>query len=269
MSIYGVEQTYRYGVFSFQVAFDSGSETSLHQRDIFWKEGKGQERWVRSFYFDDVVEHHMRAFCKRFAEDDVYRQAAIAETTDWAIRDRLFRRNSAPEFWQESLLVKQLGGVFNTHSFFKKHWKAITDAEDYQSLVQFDRAFEPSKDEFDPEIRLAVNLFNEIDGVVTKFSCQGVSRLFHYEGLDILADTPHARFAYIWFELCSVSIEHLLQTYAPDWVSYEVRNKTFRLMLTTSAKGGKVGKLERMRKRRCRLSFQLWTCCRAKVVTNG
>jgi hypothetical protein len=228
VTIYGGEKTFRYDTFSFQVAFDSGNETGFEQRDIYWREGKSEERWVRSFYFDDVVEQHMRAFCKRFAEDQAYRQASIARTTDWAVRDRLFRRNSAPEFWQKSLLVDQLGSVTKVYLFFKKHWKVITSTDDYQSLMQLDSAFQPSRGELDPEIRDAVNLFNEIEGVKTKFSCQGVSRLFEYEGLSILADTPHARLAYISFDSCPASIEHLLQTYAPGIASYELWNKTFQ-----------------------------------------
>ena len=228
MTIYGIEKTYHYGLFSFQVAFDSGNETGLEQRDIFWREGKNEERWVRSFYFDDVVEQHMRAFCKQFAEDEAYRQASIAQTVDWAVRDRLFRRNNGGEFWQNSLLVEQLGSVPKVYLFFKKHWKVITSSDEYQSLKQRDSEFQPSSGGLDPEIRNAVNLFNEITSVKTKFSCQGVSGLFEYERLNILADTPHARLAYISFELCPSSIEQLLQTYAPDIASYERWNKTFQ-----------------------------------------
>ncbi len=212
MTIYGIEQTYWYGDFSFQIVYDSGNETGLDQRDIHWQERKSEPRWVRSFYFNDVVEQHMRAFCKRFAEDEPYRQASIARTTDWAIRDRLFRRNAAAEFWQKSLLTEKLGSVPKMYSFFKKHWKNITSSVEYQTLMQIDNAFQPSRGELDPEIQQAVNLFNEIEGVKTKFSCQGVSRTYEYEGFNILADTPHTRLAYISFDSCPTPIAHLLQT---------------------------------------------------------
>src|SRR5687767_3513184 len=98
MTIYGVEQKCRYCAFLFEIAYDSGNEVSLEQRDVHWSESKGASRWIRSFYFEDVNEQHMRAFCKRFAEDDVYRKNCLEKTTAWAIRDRLFQRNISPEF---------------------------------------------------------------------------------------------------------------------------------------------------------------------------
>ncbi len=222
MSIYGVERKYRYSAFVFEVAFDSGNEANLDQRDIFWSEPPGDSRWVRSFYFDDVNDQHMRNFCKRFAEDESYRIACLEQKTDWAIRDRLFRRNIGQEYWQDSLVKRAFDGdVPAVYNFFKKHWKTIVDLEEYQRIYQLDNAFQPSHDEFDPGIREAVESFNQIPGVQTLFSCQGVTKTILYENLDILVDSPHARLAYIRFKTIPETIEAVLQTYAPSIAQYK------------------------------------------------
>jgi hypothetical protein len=222
MSIYGVERKYRFGDFRFEVAYDSGNEASLEQRDIYRSEQPPSDpRWVRSFYFEDVSEHHIRAFCKRFAEDETYRRNCLEQKTDWAIRDRLFRRNIASEHWQESPVVKPLGGVPAAYDFFKEHWKAIVSLEEYQRIQHIDSAFEPSRYEIDPEIREAVECFNQIPGVKTKFSCQGVTKTIIYENLNILVDSPHARLAYISFETLPSLVESMLQTYSSSIAQYK------------------------------------------------
>jgi hypothetical protein len=226
MTVYGVERQYRYGAFLFQIAYDSGNEVGLEQRDIHWSEGHGDPRWVRSFYLEDVNDHHIRVFCKRFAEDEAYRQNCLEQKTDWATRDRLFRRNIAPEFSQKSLLVEQVGGVPEAYDFFKKHWKSIVALEEYQRIQRIDTAFEPSRHELDPEIRGAVECFNEIPGVKTRFSCQGVTQMLIYENLNILVDSPHARLAYISFETLPSSIESVLHTDSPSIAQYKPLSKT-------------------------------------------
>ncbi|MCI0712993.1 MAG: hypothetical protein L0154_22750 [Chloroflexi bacterium] len=222
MTIYGVERKYNYGTFRFEVAYDSGNEASLDQRDIYWSEPLGESWWVRSFYFDDVNDHHMRNFCKRFAEDESYRKTCLEQKTDWAIRDQLFRRNIGPEHWQDSLVKRAFNGdVPGVYNFFKKHWKTIVELEEYQRIQQIDTTFQPSRYELDPRIREAVECFNQIPGVKTMFSCQGVTGTIIYENLDILVDSPHARFAYIRFETLPEAIESALQTYAPSIAQYK------------------------------------------------
>ena len=222
MTIYGVENTYRYGVFRFEVAYDSGSETSLDQRDIHWSQPPDKKtHWVRSFYFDDVNDRYMQNFCRKFAENENYRQDCLEQKTDWAVRDGLFRRNISPGFWQESLVVELLGGDSAAYEFFKKHWKTIVNLEEYQRIQQIDSAFEPSQYEIDPEIREAVEAFNQVPGVETRFSCQGVTKTIPYENLEILADTPHGRLAYISFESVPSSIEPALRAYAPSIAQYK------------------------------------------------
>lgn len=217
MTIYGVERKYRYGAFVFEVGFDSGNEASLDQRDIYWSEPPGESRRVRSFYFEDVNEPYMRNFCKRFAEDENYRKACLEQKTDWAIRDRLFRRNIGPEHRQDSLVERAFDGdVPAVYNFFKKHWKTIVELEEYQRIHQIDNAFQPSRYELDPGIREAVESFNQIPGVQTLFSCQGVTKTILYENLDILVDSPHGHFAYIRFETVPEAIESVLQAYVEN-----------------------------------------------------
>ena len=219
MTLYGIETKLSFPPYRFQVTFDSGAEVGLDQRDIEWSEqdqfGRWSEpRWVRAFYFEDCDRQHIRNFCKKFAQDQAYRAACLDDTTDWAQRDDLFRRNIAPSLlWHESAVIRTLGDPEQAYAFFKQHWKAIITQPAYQQILAADSTFEPSITILDPEIQAVVQLFNTIPGVRTKFSCQGVSGTVRYANLDILVVTPHERFGYIWFDTIPPLIEQQLIHY--------------------------------------------------------
>lgn len=218
MTIYGIETTLSIPPYRLQVTFDSGAEVSLDQRCIEWSKqdqnGRWSEpQWVRSFYFEDCDQRHIRNFCNKFAEDHAYRNACLQRTTDWSQRDCLFVRNIAPFLWQESVIVRMLGDPQQAYTFFKRHWKAIITHPTYQQILATDSAFQPSSTILDPEIQAAVQLFNTIPAVRTKFSCQGVSGTVRYSNLDILVVTPHERFGYISFDTIPPIIEQQLILY--------------------------------------------------------
>jgi len=135
MTLYGVEETYHFGEFKFEVGFDSGFETGLDQRDV-WVTGlpverdeNDKSRHLRAFYFDEVNNTHIRAFCKKFAEDAEYREQCLAQTTDWAIRNALFYRNIG---MVETPAMQSLHGEQNLWGFLKEHWwEQILDSQNY------------------------------------------------------------------------------------------------------------------------------------------
>ncbi len=219
MTLYGIETKLSFPPYRFHVTFDSGAEVGLNQRDIEWSEQDqsghwSEPLWVRSFYFEDCDRQYIRNFCKKFAQDEAYRTACLDGATDWAQRDDLFRRNIAPSMsWQESAVIRTLGDPEQAYAFFKKHWKAIITQPTYQQILADDSTFQPSSTILDPGIQAAVQLFNTILGVRTKFSCQGVSGTVCYANLEILAVTPHERFGYIWFDTMPPPIEQQLIHY--------------------------------------------------------
>lgn len=219
MTLYGIETTLSFPPYRFHVTFDSGAEVGLDQRDVEWSEQDqfghwSEPLWVRSFYFEDCDQQHIRNFCKKFAQDQAYRTACLDGATDWSQRDSLFVRNIAPSLlWQESTVIRTLGGPQQTYVFFKQHWKEIITQPTYQQILAADSTFQPSSTIIDPEIQAAVQLFNTIPGVRTKFSCQGVSGTVSYANLEILVVTPHERFGYIRFDTILPPIEQQLIHY--------------------------------------------------------
>jgi hypothetical protein len=218
MTVYGIETTLSFLPYRFHVTFDSGAEVGLHQRCIEWSEQDqdghwSEPRWVRSFYFEDCDQRYIRNFCKKFAQDQAYRSACLRGTVDWSQRDRLFVRNITPSLWQASAVIRTLGDPQQAYAFFKQHWKAIITHPTYQQILAADSMFQPSSTNLDPEIEAAVQLFNTIPAVRTKFSCQGVSGTVCYANLDILVVTPHERLGYIWFDTIAPPIEQQLIDY--------------------------------------------------------
>jgi hypothetical protein len=237
MTLYGIETKLSFPPYRFHVTFDSGAEVGLDQRDVEWREqdqcGRWSEPlWVRSFYFEDCDQQHIRNFCKKFAQDQAYRSACVRGTTDWSQRDRLFVRNIAPPFWQASAVIRTLGDPQQAYAFFKQHWKAIITHPSYQQILAADSTFQPSSTIVDPEIQAAVQLFNTVPAVRTKFSCQGVSGTVCYANLDILVVTPHERFGYIWFDTIPPATEQQLIHYLTASSGAEYQQSVKQLVST-------------------------------------
>ena len=97
------------------------------------------------------------------------------------------------------------------YQFFDTHALRIIRHSDYQRIYQQDMVFQPQSHQFDPNIAEIVSDFNQIDGVRTLASCQGVSGMVPYQNYEILTLSPHARYAYIWFVDMPDSIKSSLQ----------------------------------------------------------
>ncbi|NDJ75769.1 MAG: hypothetical protein GYB65_05885 [Chloroflexi bacterium] len=228
MTVYGVEKRLRYGDYRFEIRYDSGNETGLAQRDITWSKidinGQWSEsKFLRSFYFDEVQLSEMKRFCRHFAEDSDYRAACLTGQNDWSIRNKLYRRNMFRSYYVDPPAVAALGDPEKAFPFFKQYWRAIVTQSEYQRIQQLDTQFDPLSTQLDPAITPAVRRFNEIAGVETKFSCQGVSGTVMYQDIAFLTVSPHAYLAYIWFKTVPSNISDTLTTLATKYTHVEYR----------------------------------------------
>lgn len=207
MAIYGIERHWIYGDYRFAVGYDSGGGCDLDERMIEVQErtaqGWGDSCSIRSFYFEDVQERHMRNFCRKYAEDADYRAACAAGSLDWAVRDALFERNAhAPwemprSLWPTARLIGEADVVW---LFIKRHYREIIALPEYQRIQALDLEFDPDAGvALDPLIAPAVAAFNAIPGVQTRWSCQGVSGTVPFQGYEIQAVSHHRRLAFIAF----------------------------------------------------------------------
>lgn len=206
MTISGTEFSWTIGDYRFEVTYDSGSGCGLDERTIWWQRriprGWTEGVFLRSYYFEEVNRSAMRNFCQKFATDQPYRDACLGEATDWAVRNKLFERNIEALVTVPPLIARShraIGDEHQTWVFIKHHWQAIMAQPEYQQIAALDASFIPTMYELDPEIIPAVAAFNQVVGVETRFSCQGVTAIVIYGGYDILVISPHQRFAYIRF----------------------------------------------------------------------
>ena len=216
-----VVDTYHYGDFVFQVELDTGTETGSNQLTVFaCASGEEKACLLRDFYFEEANDEHIRNFCRKFALDEDYRRHCLAGGTRWAKRNRLFVRNIRylPDL---AACEEQIGYEAGdregkkrarkvsqerdriARGFFRwidTHVEEILALPEYQRIQALDSAFQPSMHEIDPLILPAVRALNGIEGVVTQFSCQGISGKVHFQGRDLLVVSPHDEYAYVTFQ---------------------------------------------------------------------
>lgn len=200
-----------YGIYEFQVGINPANVAALMQGDVFYKSGDSAYQFLRSFYFDDIMPGTIRAFCLRFAEDSNYREASLARNTDWAQCNDLFLRNCFNPDFQANPFLENIGSLVGAYQFFKSNANVIITHPDYQTIYQYDSSIMPDSHQADAGIANIVFAFNQIEGVRTLASCQGVSGVVSYQNYEIMTLSPHARYAYIWFRDLSPSIKINLQ----------------------------------------------------------
>ncbi len=209
------EEIYKlhYGSYLFLTTTDTGAEVGSRQTTLWFreKEATGKDnhiaedsnwRFLRDFYFEETDYAIMRDFCKQFASDASYRTAALAGETHWGRRNALFFRNLLPLFGA-ALLLENGNYEQQIHDFF--HWldrytEQIIELPSYQRLQTIDNVYKPHAIEIDPLILRAVEIFNEVPGIQTRFSCQGVSGKVQFHSYALLTVSHHEEFAYITFE---------------------------------------------------------------------
>lgn len=161
---------------------------------------KASERFLRSFYFDEVNERHIHNFCRKYATDPEYRATVDEGAAPWYTRNALFERN----LWRECAGSRGAEGWEQcAEAFFHwidQHHQAITALPEYQRIKAHDDTWIPSAWERDPGIREAVVAWNAIPGIRTCFSCQGVSGLVTHLGRTLLVASYHEEHGYIAFD---------------------------------------------------------------------
>lgn len=157
--------------------------------------------FVRTFYFEEADYELIKGFCREYADDEGSRLRALDGETRWAVRDSLFRRNTAGgPAAATGPAIRQLGDVRAAWRFFRDNYRDITALQAYRELLATDNSFDPALTrELDPLIKEAVDELGAIEGVRTEFSCQGVSGTVHFDGIEVLADTHHNERAYVCF----------------------------------------------------------------------
>src|SRR5215472_1682646 len=134
-----------------------------------------------------------------YSSDKSYRQKVLNGETRWAKRNALFVEN-LPSVYSvsggEREYDRQARSLFH---WLNTHLEAILALPEYQRLLEMDSAFQPCTRNLDPLIRPAVEILNQVPGVTTKFSCQGISGKVRFQDHDLLVVSPHEEYAYISF----------------------------------------------------------------------
>ncbi len=179
----------------------------------------GDDRFLRDFYFEETNPKYIRNFCHKFATSEPYRQQVLARETAWAKRNALFLRNMFTVLEQ---LPRTVGSreedEQKLRDFF--HWigtyyETILALPEYQRLQQLDNAFKADAKVLDPLIRLPVELLNQIPGVTTQYSCQGVSGKVQFQGRALLAVSEHEEFAYVSFAALEQPAKGIIEALLP------------------------------------------------------
>jgi hypothetical protein len=194
-----------YGNYRFVAELNTGSELGANQLTIWVAEKPdfGNEYLLRNFYFEEANDKHIRKFCRNFAADETYRREVLAGATHWARRNALFVRNLPPLCSTTPSASDHDSVARDLFYWLDKHVEEIMALPAYQRLQEIDGTFEPGAGEFDPLIRPAVEVFNRVPGITTRFSCQGVSGKVSFQGRELLVVSPHQEHAYISFSALS------------------------------------------------------------------
>ncbi|MGB7340153.1 MAG: hypothetical protein WBC91_14750 [Phototrophicaceae bacterium] len=190
----------------FRIMVNPANVLAQMQRDVFYSVGTSEAVFLRSFFLDDIQHAIILAFCQQFVQDASFRQASLDRTAGWAVSNDLFLRNCFNPYYQSNPCLEQIGSLVRAYTFFIEHTPHITALPQYQQIAQHDNAHVPHPQKPDPQIADIVSAFNQIQGVKTLASCQGVSDTVHYQGYDLMTLSHHARFAYIWFTAISKDI---------------------------------------------------------------
>jgi hypothetical protein len=159
--------------------------------------------FLRSFYFDEVNDRYIHNFCRKYANDPVYRADVENGSAPWVERNALFLKNLESTWWRETVgvLPPNADGVAELQSIFEeqffewicRHAKKIMADPAYQRLKQLEQASTADCrtggiDSGMEEVALA---WNAIPGVAVSSSCQGASGVVNYAGRMLLVPSAH------------------------------------------------------------------------------
>ena len=160
-------------------------------------------RFLRSFYFDEVNERSIHHFCRTYATDPTSRADVENGGAMWIERNALFLKNLESRAFRETVGElppdDQRGAVLEAR--FEEHFfrwicqqaKSILADPEYQRLKQRDQASDVACQNgvVDPGMREVVAAWNAVPGVVVSSSCQGASGIITYAGKPLLVPSAH------------------------------------------------------------------------------
>jgi hypothetical protein len=179
----------------------------------------GDDHFLRDFYFEETNPKYIHNFCHKFATSEAYRQQVLARNTAWAKRNALFVRNVFAA-WEElprtpSSREEDEQKLSDFFHWIDTHYEAILALPEYQHLQRLDNAFKADAKVLDPLIQPAVELLNQLPGVATQYSCQGVSGKVHFQGRTLLAVSEHEEFAYVSFSELEQPAKDVIEALLP------------------------------------------------------
>jgi hypothetical protein len=220
---------------------DAFDPARLHAAAPWWEP---EARFLRSFYLEEVNQNHMRNFGRKYATDTAYRAQVDAGATPWARRNALFERNlhalhsgmrgvdggadgavdepsgvpptsrSAPQRTRQTGEMEE-----RLWRWVCRHAAAIAALPEFGDLQRLDSGEAPSPTEPDREILPAVQAWNAIAGVRTRFSCRGVSGTVRFADRRLLVPSYHEPLAYIAFAAMDAMVAAHVREVAPTFAS--------------------------------------------------
>jgi len=158
---------------------------------------------LRTFFFDEANHWYIDDFCRNFALDPAYQQEVLSGKALWAERNELFHQNLTGmiAIKNATLSGKQ---AYDDHlhelfTWIDRHIDEIRLLPEYQYLKEIDSLSEMHGRRPDSLIQPAIDLLNQVPGIATGSSCQGVSGKVCFQGRELLVISPHMEYAYVSF----------------------------------------------------------------------
>lgn len=226
--MHGIIDKFKMSPYLFTLEYDSGGgvggEITVYVNLI----GSQDSILYRTFYFNKN-EKHIHSFAIKFVNDPAYRQSCLAGTVHWARSGRWYAQNDhiyydqfqtikvahtkeehrrmKAQFQQTQARLEQLYRIIDMQV------EKLEDTKEYQEHLVLEQSFTPSIAVLDPEIAGIVQLLNQLPGVVTQFSCQGIRRGIQVEGWKygpIWFPGNHQPRAYVSFNQIPSELEYKL-----------------------------------------------------------
>ena len=227
----GIIDKFKMSPYLFTLEYDSGGgvggEITVYVNLI----GSQDSILHRTFYFNKN-EKHIRSFARKFVNDPAYRQECLAQTVHWAHSGRWYAQNDhiyydqfqtikvahtkeehrrmEAQFQQTQARLEQLYRIIDTQV------EKFEDTKEYQEHLVIEQSFTPSIAVLDHEIAGIIQLLNQLPGVVTQFSCQGIRRGIQVEEWKygpIWFPGNHQPLAYVSFDQIPPVLENKLDAH--------------------------------------------------------
>ena len=192
--------------------FDS---TVLQEENPLFEE----DYFLRAFYFDEANHWYIDDFCRNFALVPAFQQEVLSGKATWAERNELFHQNLTA-----MIVIKNatLSGkqAYDDHlrelfTWIDRHIDEIRLLPEYQYLKEIDSLAKMHGSRPDPFIQPAIELLNQVPGIATGPSCQGVSGKVCFQGRELLVISPHMEYAYVSFSQLEQSAYDMLTAQLP------------------------------------------------------